>query len=274
MWGWSVDFATAMKLLSRFVDSGHSHVDTATNYPINGLLESNGLALKWIGVWLKCNPGVQLDLIVKVGSVNNLGGAENDVSSLALTNQYNQLVDKFGGSLSCFMVHWDNRSQHDLDDIGNTVDVMRKVRAMGHHIGFSGVKNPNLYAMHGPDLVDSWIIEVKENVVDKTARLRCQEYFRTNKYYVYGINGAGSISCSKSSTAQLRGLSLDLNLRNSISATVDIKPHGGSTTEGVYSKLLEHFALSNDISGVIVGPRNLNQLDVNLNVWDFCNRFD
>lgn len=270
MWGWAVNFNTAMNLLTKFVESGHSYVDCATNYPINGVIESNGLALRWIGRWLNRNPGVTLNLIVKVGAINNLGVQDNDITSAAIWAQYNYLLEHFGESLNCIMIHWDDRTENHLELLTDTINAMRAICVNNHAIGLSGIRHPRLYSDIAPDLVDKWIIEVKETILDNSVRLQYMPFFKKNLYYVYGINIAGSLgkNMGRNSTSYLRRLSLIPSQREAFYSVFDIDPSDPAAAEAIYWNTLSRFIACEDISGVIVGPRNLQQLNVNLSCWD------
>jgi aryl-alcohol dehydrogenase-like predicted oxidoreductase len=270
MWGWAIEFNTAMQLLSRFTESGHSYVDCSTNYPINGDIRSNGLALQWINMWLQKNQGVTLNIIVKVGSINNSGDSLNDISSTAISSQYNYLLGLLGDSLNCIMIHWDNRAESDIGSLTDTINAMRSISANSHAIGLSGIRCPRLYSEIAPDLIDKWVIEVKETALDNSSRQQYLPFFKKNSYYVYGINTAGLLGASvdSNSTSHLRRVSLTPHQRDAFYSAFDVDPSNPTAGEVIYLKTLKYFIARDDLSGVIVGPRNLHQLDVNLKLWD------
>ena len=147
LWGWGIDRNTAFKLLEFFFESGCSIVDTATNYPINKSKKDHGLAIKWLAEWHALNKSFKFSLIVKIGSLDNLGSPDINLSQENIYSTSNNLKEIFENSLSCISIHWDNRGSHQNDNhqISHTLDAMSKIEESGLYIGLSGIKYPKIY---------------------------------------------------------------------------------------------------------------------------------
>lgn len=189
LWGWGVSKKEAFLILDNFVENGGLYIDCATNYPINKNIKDYGLALLWIEEWIKIN-NKRLFIIVKIGSLDNLGTPNFDLSSNNILTVSKKLIDTFGDSLGCISIHWDNRTEtKDFKEVEETIFTLKEIKEKNNlSIGLSGIKNPRLYYESMPELADDWIIQCKENFLTQEARLNYQEYFPLAKYYAYGIN--------------------------------------------------------------------------------------
>lgn len=270
LWGWGVDRSTAYQMLERFLSLGYRIVDTATNYPINKRPEDFGLAVNWIADWIASNGTDELSLLVKVGATENMGGSSADLGAVRILNSEAFLRNRFGAALAAVAVHWDNRGDDESDLIAETTDAMAKLQASGLSIGFSGVRHPGLYLKAAPALSDKWWIQVKENAMSSTARLECQKYFPKARYLAYGINMGGikSEPYRENGSLALRGIkypnSLVVQLSESITSNHELEPPPKNLNE----LALSHSYRNPALSGVIVGPRNMEQLDGTICFWD------
>lgn len=77
VFGWTVDQATAIRLLDRFVDAGLNAIDTADVYSRWVTGNQGGESESMIGNWLKASPRrrEQIVLITKVGAATGLSAA-------------------------------------------------------------------------------------------------------------------------------------------------------------------------------------------------------
>ncbi len=271
LWGWGVTRFEAFALLDEFFENGGVIVDTATNYPINKCPDDLGLAVRWLTEWTKLNSNDKYSLIVKIGSKNNMGGPEFDLSPKNIIDTTKKLQDAFEQSLSCISIHWDNRGdvQKDRIEIDQTVDAMLRVRESGLDIGLSGIKNPNIYYLSNPSISDDWYIQVKENFSTNYSRLLYQNYFPNAKFFAYGINMGGiKFDCNNSaSSINLRGIKVNSSLLEKLSsileASRDIDPRFNDINQ--LSLIFSYY--NKFLSGVIIGPRNTAQLRESLNLW-------
>ena len=276
LWGWGVARNEAYSLLEYHLENGGALVDTATNYPINKCKEDFGLAIKWLHAWKVANPDAEFSLIVKTGSQNNLGGSAVDLTPDNIIDTTNRMRDLFADTLSCISVHWDNRGDipSDQNAIKETVDTMARIHETGLDIGLSGIKHPKLYLQSNPSIANNWMIQVKENFLTKSARLSYEKFFPSAKYYAYGVNMGGvKAEPSKSdSSLRLRGIKTEASTIERIESFLGldhrIKPEPTNLNE-----LALAFAYHNpSLAGVIVGPRNVTQLQTSQDYWSQLNQ--
>lgn len=271
LWGWGVDQTTAYKLLDQFVSSGGIVIDTATNYPINKRPQDYGLALNWIAEWLGFSGKVDVSVIAKIGAIDNCGGPDTDLTSSFIVKSERFLRDRLGSALAAIAVHWDNRGESDEDKgaIAETINEFARISASGLSIGFSGVRYPQLYLEAAPELANKWWIQVKENALSNTARQNYSRIFPDACYLAYGIN-MGGIKLeppTDHSSISLRGFTppngLIEKLSNYLGSKHGLRPEPTNLNE---LALLTSF-LNPALSGVIIGPRDVAQLQSTQNFW-------
>lgn len=271
LWGWGMTRTEAFNILDFYSDKGGIIVDTATNYPINKREEDYGLAISWLRDWMQMHSNDKMSIIVKIGSKNNMGGSEVDLSQRTIIETTKRLRGVFGNSLSCISIHWDDRVDEKKEQkaIAQTVEAMSMVHEMGLDIGLSGIKDPRLYYQSSPILAGEWIIQVKENFFTNYSRFSYERYFPSARYFAYGINMGGIKlkNYSIDSSVNLRGISLNsafvskLQHLLEISANIDPQPTD-------INHLSLAFTHSNEsLSGVIIGPRNVRQLEETIRYW-------
>lgn len=276
LWGWGVSKKEAFLILDNFVENGGLYIDCATNYPINKNIKDYGLALLWIEEWIKIN-NKRLFIIVKVGSIDNLGTPNFDLSSNNILTVSKKLIDTFGDSLGCISVHWDNRTENkDFKLVQETVIALKEVKEKNNlSIGLSGIKNSRFYYEAMPDLADDWIIQCKENFLTQEARLNYQEYFPLAKYYAYGINMGGiKLSDEKSVSARIREINYSSKLKDVISTSLQdnlIIDNGLSTVNDLNMAFI---FLKTIFNGIIIGPRTVEQLISTFKTWDVLSNLD
>jgi hypothetical protein len=141
-------------------------------------------------------------------------------------------------------------------------------------IGFSGVRYPDLYREEAPELCSAWWIQVKENGLTQDARIRYQSIFPDARFIAYGINMGGIKADPPSalSSVALRNIarpdSLMLELDQALSqAQLEAVP-----PSNLNELALRQAYLNRLLSGIIVGPRNLEQLDSTMNYWRALDR--
>jgi aryl-alcohol dehydrogenase-like predicted oxidoreductase len=271
LWGWGVDRNNAYELLEKFLNNGGSHIDTATNYPINKYKEDFGLAVKWIADWVSVNGSSKLALTVKIGSVDNMGTPDVNLAPSDIDRSANKLREKFGKALSCISVHWDNRTNHknQTSSIEQTVNAMSTLESEGIAIGLSGIKHPELYYKANPALADRWIIQVKENFVTRYARESYQRWFPNAKYLAYGINlgGLKTEPAATDSSIELRQINIPKSTSEKLVCILNSSHHFEPRPASLNELALAAAFVNPALSGVIIGPRNLSQLESTLEYW-------
>ncbi|MEZ4983547.1 MAG: aldo/keto reductase [Saprospiraceae bacterium] len=105
LWGWTVDEPTCHRLLSHFYRQGGRMVDTATNYPINKQPADFRRAENILARWCQREEVTDLQVIVKVGSVDNLFTPDNNLSPAFLLMALDYYRNLFGSNLHTFMIH-------------------------------------------------------------------------------------------------------------------------------------------------------------------------
>lgn len=267
LWGWGVSRKEAFHLLEQFLLAGGRLVDTATNYPINKRREDFGLAQRWIAEWQKCNGDSGLSLLVKIGSVDNMGSPDVRLSPDHIRHLSEELRIQFGAALACVSVHWDDRQ--DPSSISSTVQEMSRLAQEGLSVGLSGIRNPEWYFRGAPALAGEWIIQVKENFMTHAARLAYEPWFPNAKYLAYGIN-LGGVKVEPpqgDSSIKLRQINIPQTFKERlvefIQSAHPFEPRPTTLNELALAASYVNPALS----GVVIGPRNIDQLDSTLSYW-------
>lgn len=269
LWGWGTDKDTVFRLLTRFTDLGGVVVDTASNYPINKRPEDYGRAVLWLAEWLNVNPDRPLQVLLKFGALDNLGNPDCDLTPATLEQQADRYQKLFGNHLVNLSIHWDNRSESDKTAVAETLDVFRHFRQQGLSIGFSGVKHPDLYREIAPDLANDWCIQVKENLQSDSPRLHYSAAFPLGRFFAYGINmgGVKPNSNSASSSVSLRGIRHPQQLTDRLNHLL-ASEHGMEPPPASFNDIAMLFAYCNSaLSGIVIGPRNIDQLENTLSYW-------
>jgi aryl-alcohol dehydrogenase-like predicted oxidoreductase len=271
LWGWGISRHDAYALLEKFFENGGTIVDSATNYPINDRKEDFGLAIKWIADWVAMNEGSGLSLIVKVGSVDNTGRSYVDLGANNLLRSANNLKEQFGATLSCISIHWDNRKnkRKQLDQINQTVRTLSELVDGGLAIGMSGIERPELYYKANVGLAEKWIIQVKENLITRLAREKYQEFFPKAKYLAYGVNFGGlkTEPQQQNSSINLRGIIVPQPLIGKLSAFLESDHSFEPKPCSLNELALANSYVNPALSGVIIGPRSVEQLMQTLKYW-------
>jgi aryl-alcohol dehydrogenase-like predicted oxidoreductase len=244
-WGSTVDTSVAYEILDKFVDAGGRHVDTATNYPIDGDPQKYGLAIQILSEWLQMNSAIKLNVLVKMGSINNAGSPETNLSPAALLLQFNRIQFVLKESLDGVGIHWDNRDDTQKNKIQETTSLFEEFSNRGLRIGLSGIVGKEAYALAAPNLVSEWEIQVKESMNDSEVRNAYLKYFPGAKYLAYGIS---SEARSSSEVKKMPTLSRITN-------TEEV-----GKQEKYLATILTILNVKK-VSKVIVGPRTLNQME-------------
>ncbi|UXZ21250.1 aldo/keto reductase [Pseudomonas sp. YeP6b] len=271
LWGWGVSKAEAFNLIDSFLEQGGKFIDTATNYPINKREADFGLAINWIESWIKENPNSNLSVIAKVGSLDNSGAPNSNLTPEKLIADVDALMERFGNMLGCVSVHWDNRGDTTEDQLAieKTADSLNNLRNQGIEIGLSGIKKPELYHNALPELSEQWIIQVKENLTTSNARSAYTKYFPKARYLAYGINlgGMSSIPAKKDSSSTLRAITHSKALIDHVSDLINSEHNFKPCPRTLNELALLSTYMNAALSGVIIGPRTVEQLSDTLTYW-------
>lgn len=272
LWGWGIDRATAYRMLERFLMLGGCIVDTAANYPINKRPEDFGLAASWISDWITSNGTAGLSILIKVGAKDNMGSPTVDLSASSILQSEAIFRNSFGAALAAIAVHWDSRGddENDSNQIADTIAAMAKLQSSGLSIGFSGIRRPDLYLKAAPELSSQWWIQVKENAQTNVARLNYSKHFPSARYLAYGINMGGlkAEQPSENSSLALRGIAHPDNLVERLSEVISSSRNLRPTPKDFNELALLTSYLNPALSGTIIGPRNVGQLESTMHFWN------
>lgn len=275
LWGWSINKKEAFSILESFIDLGGRYIDCATNYPINKNIQDHGLALEWLEEWNNTN-NTSLFIIVKIGSMDNLGSPNYDLSKNRIMTIYKELQSRFGKSLGCISVHWDNRKETELEKVKETISAFKQLKKNGLRIGLSGIKNPILYYETMHELSDKLIIQCKENFLTDNSRLNYQEFFPLAEYYAYGIN-MGGLKISKkeeSVSAKVRKITYPDKLKLLISKSLNDEVIKDAGIQSVNDLNMAYIYTMQVYNGIIVGPRTTEQLIKTFETWEKLTKLD
>jgi aryl-alcohol dehydrogenase-like predicted oxidoreductase len=244
-WGSQIEELTAHKILDNFVNAGGRYIDGATNYPINGIPNDYGLANRFLTNWLSCNRGIEISVFIKVGSINNLGTPEADLSPESLERQLDALHGQFGSNLRGMGIHWDNRSEDKLLEIGETTQKLSELFRNGYRVGISGISCKKAYFELAPSLAQFWEIQVKESPINQDVRNSYLTFFPRAQYFAYGIG---------------KDFLLDVQKKSSQTE------FGKSNSEfflgkNIYLEAIHKILNEKKCHKVIIGPRTLPQLE-------------
>ncbi len=266
LWGWTIEKRSAYDILDTFISYGGRYIDTATNYPINKRTEDMGLSLLWLKEWLKINGSHNVEVILKVGSVDNSGSSKSQMSGGFLEEACNQYSGELDGALSVLSTHWD----HDDDPIKivEIINAFRKVLQQGFKIGLSGIRHPKIYYENATDLADKWWIQVKENVFDNSARARYQQFFMNSKYIAYGINlgGIKPSGAKRGRSSEMRNILYPAEVVHSLEQEVQEVKNKYPYVDNLYKYTLFHALMTKDLGGIIIGPSKVAHLIEVMNI--------
>jgi aryl-alcohol dehydrogenase-like predicted oxidoreductase len=204
--GWNTDKKTAFELLDAFYESGFRQIDGATNYPINKNIADFRAAEFILSEWLRAHGVHDAQVMMKIGSLNNLRTPESNLSRSFLWMSLENYRNLFGKNLDTLMIHWDNRD--DEKEISETLDALNTIQKEGFEIGLSGILHPKLYAELLPNNMKNCYIQLKNNVLQSDYE-KYLAFFPEAQYITYGINAGGlkldKTDYSERSTLQIRG---------------------------------------------------------------------
>jgi aryl-alcohol dehydrogenase-like predicted oxidoreductase len=270
MWGWTVAAPVAHQLLDEWYAAGLRLIDTATNYPINGnpadWRRSETILLDWIAT----HGVTDLEVVVKVGSLNNLRSPEHNLSPSFLRLNAEEYGARYGPNFRTYMLHWDNRS--DGAEIAASLAVLRELEEWGIRAGLSGIKHPDAYRTVLAAFPDWRIpVECKHNILqsglDHYAALAPR-----SEFWVYGIN-AGGVKLDGSyrkdaSLAARGGAPPDQPLLTRIAAWLATEGQSPVFPRSMNEIGLLHAYYDPRVAGILLGPSRPDQLRYSLSYLD------
>jgi aryl-alcohol dehydrogenase-like predicted oxidoreductase len=272
LWGWTVDNEKCYRLLDKFYAAGFRKIDTASNYPINRDPECYRFAENMLEEWIKSTGVEDLEIIVKIGSIDNSGSEENNLNFSFLLMNFDYYQSKFGKNLNNLTIHWDNRD--NLEDIRDTVEALAIIRDTGVNIGLSGIKYPQIYYEASEEHDLCFTIQIKHNVF-----YSAYDHYRlfhdgNHKFIAYGINAGGikrNQQYSQNSSAIVRNVNTE-NLHNYMAAferLISMDSETGALRIENYNNLAMTYAFNSPgITGIIIGPSNERQLHDSLKYYE------
>lgn len=277
LWGWSLHKKDCFALLDSFYGEGFREVDVATNYPINKNSKYFRYAENLLKSWITSNQIDDLKLIIKVGSLDNMGTPKNDLSYSFLIDSYNYYLDKFDNNLNNFMIHWDNRDYES--QIRETLNALKSIRENKLSLGLSGIKYPNIYSLISEELGLNYIIEIKHNMFF-SAYQHYKSFHKKAIFFAYGINAGGiniNNNYNSDSSVQLRNIHADafqeklVKLQEIINYT--------QNANDITLKSFNHLSMinaynDNNISGIIIGPSKLEQIKDSIKFFKLLEQVD
>lgn len=263
MWGWTVPRKQAFTLLDHFYTAGFRQVDTATNYPINKNPEDFRASENILLEWISANGIQDLEVMMKVGSINNLCSPEHNLQQSFLLLNLDDYRHRFDRNLHTFMIHWDNRA--DANQISRSLRALAVAVQAGLKPGLSGIKHPEVYAKLNKSFQLDFRIQVKHHPfysdMDRYAAFQDKP-----RFLAYGIN-AGGLKFSPDtyradSNLMVRGASRS---QADLQPLQDLLPHWNSRKLPLPITRFNQIGMINAyhhplISGILIGPSKLEQL--------------
>jgi aryl-alcohol dehydrogenase-like predicted oxidoreductase len=265
MWGWTVEARTCFSILSAFYEKGGRQVDTATNYPINKDPEAFRRAENILLEWIQTHQVQDLQVTVKVGSINNLFTPENNLTQSFLLMNLDYYKYAFRENLHTLMIHWDNRE--DADQIQDSLEALRIAYAAGYQPGLSGIRRPDIYAKLNEEFRLPFRIQIKHNPL-QSAYAHYAPFHGRRCFSAYGITAGGFKLDGKyeaDSSLKARGKAPEVeDERQEMFRKLLEKANrqtGRTPISNFHQLGLIHAAFAPDMEGILIGPSRLEQLD-------------
>ncbi len=263
MWGWTTEKKTAFALLDCFYEAGFRDVDCATNYPINLNPNDFRAAENILADWLRAHKITDMQVMMKVGSVNNMRSPEQILSKsflLMATEQYQYL---FQSNLKTMMIHWDNRD--NPNEVNETINSLQLIHNQGFTIGLSGIKFPELYENIGVEP----LIQIKQNILYSDYE-RYKYWHGAPRFIAYGINAGGLKlnrgEYSESSSYVLRGGNIDIEPPQLTALKARITAENLPIKNFNEAAIL-HALAQKDMYGILIGPSSVAQMEESIAIY-------
>ena len=279
MWGWNTSQGTVFKMLDEWYAQGFRQVDTATNYPIDKDPAHFRLAEKILREWIGANRITDLEMIMKIGSVNNLFTPENILSKSFILMMLDEYQYLFNSNLQTLMVHWDNRE--DKDEINETLAALAIVEKSNLKLGLSGIRFPEIYAELNEAYQLDFSVQIKHNVIYSDHQ-RYAPFHGKRRFITYGINAGGlklnAGKYSEKSTLKTRGGNIEkkppvLNKIKKIIETFNSENKHSPITD-FYQIGLIYAYYHPEVESILLGASSVEQLKKNILFYEILQRFD
>jgi len=158
-WGSDVSIKDSISLMEEwYYVHDKTCIDTATNYPINGVGDT---ALSYLEEYFDNNYTCDFHVTVKVGSVSRLRVPEFDLSPDFLIRTCDGVLNRLKHHVKCLMIHWDSRREYD-----DVLKTMTTLCGYGLEVGISGVVDAELYSRVIEDLGVKVDVQCKYTSID------------------------------------------------------------------------------------------------------------
>lgn len=188
MWAWTLNKKQCFQLIDQFYHQGFRQVDAATNYPINKQAMDFRAAENILLEWIAAHGITDLEVIMKVGSINNLGVPDHNLNQSFLLLNLDDYQHRFTSNLHTLMIHWDNRNSPS--EISDSLKALQVAQQRGLEVGLSGIKHPEIYAELNASFQLDFRIQVKHNLFQSTIDHYSPLQDRA-RFLAYGINAGG-----------------------------------------------------------------------------------
>lgn len=265
-WAWTIDAPRAFQLLDAYYEAGFRWIDCATNYPINKNPADFRGAEKILLAWIKSNGIDDLNILMKIGSVNNLHTPTNNLAPSFLHIMLQEYRFLFGSQLRQWMIHWDNRE--DAAAINQSLEAMQAAQDLGLQLGLSGIKHPHLYAQVNEAFSFDFDIQIKHNLLYSDYS-RYEDFHGKRRFLTYGMNAGGLKFQAEAyhalSATLVRGVEAEKH-QPFLHQIQQMLVHYNQESK---RKPIEHFHqcsmvfsfYSPEIKAMLIGPSTLSQLE-------------
>lgn len=279
MWGWTMPKAICFDLLQHYYEQGFRTIDTATNYPINKNPEdfrrSENILLEWINTH-----GINdLQVIVKIGSVNNLRSPEHNLNKSFILMNLDDYQYKYASNFNMIMIHWDNRDQEG--EIRESLEALDIARQRGLAIGLSGIQHPEIYQSLNNEFHFDFHFQCKHNILQSDYN-RYVLFHGKRRFTTYGINAGGiklqTTDYETNSSLKARGGNVENEhpLAQPLQRIInEANAHNNRPILSTMNHIGMIFAYySPDIESILVGPSKLSQLKDTLEFYTHLQSYD
>ncbi|MFT4760620.1 MAG: aryl-alcohol dehydrogenase-like predicted oxidoreductase [Paraglaciecola sp.] len=279
MWGWTTPKAVAFELLDKFYERGFREVDGATNYPINKNASDWRAAEKILLEWITAHGVDDLKIMMKVGSLNNMKTPDHNLTKSFLLMNFEEYHSMFGNNLRTWMIHWDNRA--DKSAILETFEMLQIAVNQGFNVGFSGVKNPEIYADLNREFNFDFRIQIKHNLLHSDYE-KYEAFHGKRRFITYGINAGGIKLDSQNyhQNSSLKARAADWNppmpiLQKAQEAINLANQNTARPSLSTFNELGMIYAFYHaDIAGILLGTSRLEQLTGSLDFMQQMQEYD
>lgn len=288
-WGWTVSEKEAFQILDAWLSTGHKQIDCATNYPINRNPADFRAAEKILQEYIKAHGLHDLQITMKIGSLDNQRSPEVNLSPSFLQMMTEEYFRIFDSNLEVIMFHWDNREQRN--EISESLVALKRMeKALGIRSGLSGIAHPDAYAEINATLGLSFDIQLKHNILQsdlsRYAPLQSPVSAEPptappHRFFAYGINASGlklEPPYPAESTYLVRGGQPE-NAAPVLEKINRLLPEWNTAFVRPPVKTLNHIGLifaglEPALDGILLGVSSLAQLRESLDFWRNFEVFD